>query len=200
MESVGRGGLPSRTEPRCTWKPGVHVIPLSERSSLIHFKYCCWRLRWSLSPSGPRWLWRHKIFEPPTDSCHNLERILVVAGYVCCPFNIESPFHEHLTGSSNSWVFTVCWPLPLMSHLPSSTILGFSKIEKQFGHLVVIFIPSQSPHVEKVHSLKWEGESDKLKEIFAWLPVLSRSLLTLRNWVWNRQSVDHSEGHRLLLY
>lgn len=79
-----------------------------------------------------------------------------------------------------------------MSHLPSSTILGFSKIEKQFGHLVVIFIPSQSPHVEKVHSLKWEGERDKLRAIFALLPVLSRSLLTLRNWVWNRQSVDRS--------
>ena len=60
-----------------------------------------------------------------------------------------------------------------MSHLPSSTILGFSKIEKQFGHLVVTFIPNQSPHVEKVHSLKLEGEGDKLEEIFALLPILN---------------------------
>lgn len=67
------------------------------------------------------------------------------------------------------------WLIPLMSH--------FSLFEdplnmtiKQFGYLVVTFVPNKSTPVGTVHSLKLQGANDELKEILALLSILTHSL------------------------
>ena len=88
--------------------------------------------------------------------------------YVCCHWVIcaalLSPSLESLTGFSNSWVFTVSWLIPLMSHFPLFEDSP-NMTKKQSGYHVVTFVPNRSRQVGTVHFLKLQGENDELKEI-----------------------------------
>lgn len=67
------------------------------------------------------------------------------------------------------------WLIPLMSHF-SLFEDSLNMTIKQFGYLVVTFVPNKSTQVGTVHSLKLQGENDELKEILALLSILTHSL------------------------
>ena len=123
----GKKKFANQAEPRYSRKTGMHMIPLSKWSLLIHFKCSCRHLLHSLcvlQDSHGKVMTR--VLNLLIAAANTLKISLLQLG-ICCFFNMRSPCWRHLTGYPNSWVFTMSWPIPPMSQLLYFSISIFSK-------------------------------------------------------------------------